>query len=80
MGIGWRVSYILLWESELVAESNNFSEQSEKKDIIRSWLTGHNSCTLIIPKDFAKEYGLDKPGHVLIKGTSQGILIKKLEV
>ena len=80
MGIGGGVSYILLLESELMAESDNFSEQSEKKDIIRSWLTGHNSCTLIIPKDFAKEYGLDKPGHVLIKGTDQGILIKKLEV
>ena len=80
MGIGGGVPYILLLESKLMEESNNFSEQSEKKDIIRSWLTGHNSCTLIIPKDFAKEYGLDKPGHVLIKGTAQGILIKKLEV
>jgi hypothetical protein len=50
------------------------------KQIIRTWLAGHSSCILVIPKDFAKEYGLDKPSHVIIQGTPQGILIKKLEI
>jgi hypothetical protein len=51
----------------------------EKKQIVRTWLAGHCSCTLVIPKEFAKEYGLDKPCHVIVLGTPQGILIKKLE-
>jgi hypothetical protein len=51
---------------------------NKRKDIIKTWLTGQHSCTLVIPKDFAKEYGLDKPTHVLVEGTPEGILIKRL--
>jgi hypothetical protein len=40
----------------------------EKKDIIKTWLAGQHSCTLVIPKDFAKQYGLDRPTHVVIEG------------
>ena len=52
----------------------------EKKEIIKTWLAGKHSCTLIIPKDFAKEYGLDTPSHVIVEGRPEGILIKKLPV
>lgn len=41
--------------------------KSGNKQIVRSWLAGHCSCTLVIPKDFAREYGLDKPSHVLLE-------------
>jgi hypothetical protein len=51
-----------------------------KKEIIKTWLGGQYSCTLIIPKEFAKEYGLNKPSHVILEGTSEGILIRKLEI
>lgn len=54
--------------------------KSKEKEIIKTWLTGHHSCTLIIPKDFAKEYGLDEPSHVVVEGTSNGILIRKLKI
>ena len=54
--------------------------EKSKKEITKTWLTGHYSCTLIIPKDFAREYGLDKPSHVVVQGVSEGILIKKLEI
>jgi hypothetical protein len=50
------------------------------KQIVRSWLAGHCSCTLVIPKDFARDYGLDKPSHVLLEKKENGILIRKLEV
>lgn len=53
--------------------------KNKQKEIIKTWLTGRHSCTLIIPKDFAKEYGLDEPSHVIVEGTSDGILIKKLQ-
>jgi hypothetical protein len=53
---------------------------SENKEIIKTWLAGHCSCTLVIPKDFAKEYGLDQPSHVIIEKRPEGLLIKKLEV
>jgi len=56
------------------------SEIPESKEITRTWLTGKSSCTLVIPKEFAKAYGLDQPSHVVITKTPQGILIKKLDL
>jgi hypothetical protein len=52
----------------------------EGKEITKTWLTGQSSCTMVIPKDFAKEYGLDQPTHVVIEGTPDGILIRKLRL
>jgi hypothetical protein len=51
---------------------------NNEKEIIKTWLAGKHSCTLVIPKDFAKEYGLDEPCHVVVEGTKDGILIRKL--
>jgi hypothetical protein len=51
----------------------------EKKEIVKTWLAGQNSCTLIIPKDFAREYGLDHPAHVIVEGKPEGILIRRLD-
>ena len=56
------------------------SKEQDNKEIIKTWLAGHCSCTLVIPKDFAREYGLDKPSHVVIEKMPEGILIKKLQV
>jgi hypothetical protein len=53
---------------------------NNNKAIIKTWLAGHCSCTLVIPKEFAKEYGLDQPSHVVVEGKPEGILIRKLEV
>ena len=56
-----------------MANTNNV-----EKDVVKIWITGKTSATLIIPKDFAKEYGLDEPSHVILEKKSDGILIKKL--
>jgi len=56
------------------------SKERIEKEIIRTWLAGRTSCTLVIPKDFAREYQLDKPSHVVVEGRPDGILIRKLEV
>lgn len=53
--------------------------EKENKDIVKTWLAGHHSCTLVIPKDFAQKYGLAEPSHVVIEGRPDGILIRKLE-
>jgi Antidote-toxin recognition MazE, bacterial antitoxin len=53
---------------------------NKKKEIIRTWITGHNSCTLIIPREFAREYGLDEPSDVVVERKPEGILIRKIEV
>jgi hypothetical protein len=55
------------------------SDKIEHKHIIRTWLAGQKSCTLVIPKDFAKVYGLDEPSDVVIEGKENGIMIKKIE-
>lgn len=51
---------------------------NNKKEIMKTWLTGKHSCTLILPRSVAKEYGLEEPSHVLVESTPEGILIKKL--
>jgi len=55
-------------------------QKLEDKEIIRTWLSGNCSCTLVVPKEFAQEYGLDKPAHVIVQKTHEGLLIKKLEI
>ncbi len=50
------------------------------KEITKTWISGQNSCTLIIPRSVAKEYGLDSPSHVIVEKTEEGILIRKLEL
>jgi hypothetical protein len=52
----------------------------KKKGIVKTWLAGQHSCTLVIPKDFAELYGLAEPSRVIVEGRSDGILIRKLEV
>ncbi len=56
------------------------SKERIQKEIIRTWLTGRTSCTLVIPRDFAKEYRLDEPSHVIVEARPEGILIRKLEL
>jgi hypothetical protein len=64
----------------LLKQYDNLKNESdqEKNEIIKIWLTGNRSSTLIIPRKLATEYGLDEPGHALIKGTPDGLLIRKL--
>jgi antitoxin component of MazEF toxin-antitoxin module len=54
--------------------------QKKEKEITKTWISGQNSCTLIIPKSVAKEYGLESPTHVVVERTDKGILIRKLEI
>jgi bifunctional DNA-binding transcriptional regulator/antitoxin component of YhaV-PrlF toxin-antitoxin module len=55
-------------------------DQKKGKEITKTWISGQNSCTLIIPKSVAKEYGLESPTHVVVERTDKGILIRKLEI
>jgi hypothetical protein len=55
-------------------------DKTKKREIVKTWLAGQHSCTLVIPKDFAESYGLAQPSHVVVEGRPDGILIRKLEV
>jgi hypothetical protein len=50
------------------------------KEIARTWLTGNISCTLVISKNFAKEYDIDKSTPMIIEKRPDGLLIRKLVV
>lgn len=63
-----------------VVEKTKVVENTNKKDVVKTWLAGNHSCTLIIPRSFAQQYGLDEPSHVVVEGIAEGILIRKLEV
>lgn len=66
--------------SIVMRNKNFFAEKSNRKTIGTTWLTGNSSCTLVIPKSLAQEYGLDKPSNVVIQGRPEGILIAKLKL
>jgi hypothetical protein len=51
-----------------------------KSEIAKTWVSGQKSCTLIIEKKLAEEYGLVEPSHVILERRSDGILIKKLQL
>lgn len=55
-------------------------DKSSKKLLGTTWLAGNASCTLVIPKHLAKEYGIDQPSNVVIEGRPEGILIRKVEL
>jgi bifunctional DNA-binding transcriptional regulator/antitoxin component of YhaV-PrlF toxin-antitoxin module len=55
-------------------------KMTENEEVTKTWLAGQRSCTLVIPKEFAKVYGLDEPSHVVIEGRQDGILIKRLQL
>lgn len=52
----------------------------ENKEITKTYLSGTHSCVLVIPKNIARHYKIDSPSHVVVEGTEQGILIKKLNL
>ena len=51
-----------------------------EKRIIKTFLTGRVSATLIIPIELARKHELAEPTHVIIEEKENGILIKKLEI
>jgi hypothetical protein len=71
------MSYILLANKNLLTMN---TDKCSKKLLGTTWLAGSASCTLVIPKPLAKEYGIDHPSNVVIEGRPEGILIRKIEV
>lgn len=53
--------------------------ESQKK-IASIFISNGISSTVIIPIELARKYAIDRPSHVTIEDTQEGILIKKLEV
>jgi hypothetical protein len=58
--------------------SNKNIKVSKKKVIRKTWLSGQYSCTLIIPKEIADEYGLAETNDILVEGCKNGILIRRV--
>ena len=57
-----------------------YKTENNHKKISPIFLSNKVSSTLIIPIDMARKFGLDKPSHVILEETDEGILIKKLEI
>ncbi|MDQ6668762.1 MAG: hypothetical protein M3Y53_11145 [Thermoproteota archaeon] len=56
------------------------SIMTEIKDVVRTFLTGKLSATLVIPIEIARRNGLEKPTHVIVEERPEGILIRKLVI
>ena len=50
------------------------------KEITKTFISGKLSATLIIPIDIARRHGLERPSHVVVQETPEGILISRLEI
>jgi hypothetical protein len=55
-------------------------EREDMKEVTKTFLSNRLSSTLIIPIEIARRNGLDKPVHVIVEDTPEGILIRKLEI
>jgi bifunctional DNA-binding transcriptional regulator/antitoxin component of YhaV-PrlF toxin-antitoxin module len=51
-----------------------------EKRIVRTFLTGKISATLIIPIEIARKLRLTEPTNVIVEEKEDGIFIKKLEL
>ena len=74
--ISYRKSYYM---------QNEDNENALYRDVTTSFLSGNTekhrgSCTIIIAQKIAKKYGIYHPSPVLVEGTDQGILIRKIEI
>lgn len=56
------------------------SSKEPAKKITSTFLINGRSSTIIIPIDIARKYAIDRPSHVTIEDTQDGILIKKLVI
>jgi hypothetical protein len=45
-----------------------------ENEIAKIWISGQKSCTLIIKRELAQEYGLVEPSHVVLERRPEGIL------
>jgi hypothetical protein len=54
--------------------------QNQKIRIAPIFLSNGLSASIIVPIDLTRKYDIDRPSHVTIQDTQNGILIKKLEV
>ena len=63
------------------SKKNHLNQRLEnQKKIAPVFLSNGLSSTLIIPIELARKYSIDRPTHVTIEDTKNGILIKKLVV
>ena len=66
----------MLNEKQKQKSSTNSIENQKKLASI--FISNGISSTVIIPIELARKYAIDKPSHVTIEDTQDGILIKKL--
>jgi hypothetical protein len=69
-------------KNECITGVNKIGTGNEKtgSEIAKTWLTGHESVTMIIEKRIAEEYGLTDPQYVILERKKEGILIRKLDI
>ncbi|MFI5405956.1 MAG: hypothetical protein ACHQ1D_05525 [Nitrososphaerales archaeon] len=47
-------------------------------EIVKTWISGQKSVTMIIERKLAEEYDLIDPQYVILERKPEGILIRKL--
>ena len=47
-------------------------------EIVKTWISGQKSVTMIIERKLAEEYDLIDPQYVILERRPEGILIRKL--
>ena len=47
-------------------------------EIVKTWISGQKSVTMIIERKLAEEYDLIDPQYIILERKPEGILIRKL--
>jgi hypothetical protein len=73
--------------SHPIKDEDTTKDKEDKiyRDVTSTFLSGQakdcrGSCTIIIPKKIAEKYDIYKPSPVLVEGTDNGILIRKIAI
>jgi hypothetical protein len=70
--------YLNKQKPQLLTKLNNINTNN-KNEIVKTWISGQKSVTLILERKLAEEYDLIDPQHVIVERKANGILIRKLE-
>jgi hypothetical protein len=54
--------------------------KQELRKVTQIFMSGKLSATVVIPIDIARRQGMDKPTDVIVQETSNGVLIRKIDL
>lgn len=79
--ISYTITFITLFTIFIIVTTMMSNIKNvNKNEIVKTWISGQKSVTLIVERKSAEEYDLMDPQYVVLERKPEGILIRKLEM